>query len=114
MAERGLDRAAAAEFDEQVRALMDEDEEQFETRAKALAWLDDPANEVMCQVCGWTRGMVCPECAKGCGCETRCTGWRHQEWGGTGGIGEDDDEDVESYCPECGAAEGLYEECRCG
>jgi hypothetical protein len=110
MTERGLDQAAAAELDEQVRALMDEDDEQFETYTEALAWLDDPANEVMCQVCGWTRGMVCPECAQGCGCSTDCAGWRHQEWGGA----EDVDEDGEFYCSECGAVAGLYEECQCG
>lgn len=34
----------------------------------------------LCDICGWTIGMVCPECP-GCGCYTgRCTGWRHSEY----------------------------------
>lgn len=50
-----------------------------ETPAEAVAIMTDPANEVMCERCGWTNGMVCPECS-GCGCENGwCTGWRHKE-----------------------------------
>jgi hypothetical protein len=65
--------------------------------AEAVAFLEDPANELLCEVCGWTMGMICPECSKGCGCETRCSGWRHAEWGF-----EDDDDPASSECPECG------------
>ncbi|MGW4784960.1 hypothetical protein [Streptomyces sp. NPDC004230] len=35
---------------------------------------NDPANQLMCRDCGWTYGMVCPECANGCGREYDCTG----------------------------------------
>jgi hypothetical protein len=58
---------------------MDEADETFE---EASAWYDDPANQLLCGTCGWTLGMICPECAKGCGCETSCTGWRHAEYAG--------------------------------
>lgn len=45
----------------------------------AVGYITDPANEVMCETCGWTYGMVCPECP-GCGCYNgRCSGWRHRE-----------------------------------
>ncbi|MCF6467321.1 hypothetical protein FAF44_02690 [Nonomuraea sp. MG754425] len=51
-----------------------------ETPGEAVAIMTDPANEILCEDCGWTVGMVCPECSKGCGCETDCTGWRHREY----------------------------------
>jgi hypothetical protein len=108
MAQRGLDRAAAAELDDHVRDLMARRDDEFETYADALAWLDDPANEVMCDTCGWTWGMVCPECDKGCGCETRCTGWRHDNYSD---LSEDDHDD--EGCEECGAGSGPYDECQC-
>jgi hypothetical protein len=109
MAERGLDREAAAELDGRARDLMDRDEE-FETYDDALAWLDDPANEVMCDTCGWTWGMVCPECDKGCGCETRCTGWRHKDWSNSG---DDEDMDDRWECEECGGGDDAYTGCQC-
>jgi hypothetical protein len=65
------------------------------TYAEAVAFLEDPGNEIMCEVCGWTYKMVCPECAKGCGCEWRCSGWRHREWN------YDDDPEPEP-CYNCG------------
>lgn len=73
----------------------------------------DPANQVMCDRCGWTNGMVCPECEPGCGCSVGCTGWRHEEVRAATG---DYDEDDDPYgCPECGAGGGgdPYGECVC-
>lgn len=74
---------------------------------------EDPANQIMCRDCGWTYGMVCPECAKGCGCEYECTGWRHEEM--RAATGNYDDEDDPNACPECGAGGGSdpYGECCC-
>lgn len=75
------------------------DEGAFDTREEADAYVCDPANEVMCRACGWTYGMVCPECP-GCGCYNgRCSGWRHREWASQD---EDDPEDRYDECPECG------------
>ncbi len=83
-----------------------------ETPEEAEAVLTDPANETLCEVCGWTMGMICPECS-GCGCDTgRCTGWRHAEYDGpdeeeaTSGYGQED-------CEECGGMAGPYDECVC-
>ena len=75
---------------------------------------NDPANQVMCKTCGWTYGMVCPECAEGCGCEYECTGWRHAEMrAATGDYDEDDDNGM--GCSECGAGSSgdPYGECVC-
>lgn len=87
------------------------------TYQEAVAVLEarrnDPANQVMCRDCGWTNGMSCPECAKGCGCEYDCTGWRHEEMRAATG---DYDEDDDPYgCRECGAGGGgdPYGECCC-
>lgn len=63
--------------------------------AAAVAWLEDPARKTLCETCGWTVGMTCPECS-GCGCDARCTGWRHDEFG-------QDDDEPEDYQCECGA-----------
>jgi hypothetical protein len=86
------------------------EEYDVKTVPEALAVLNAPENQLLCGICGWTNGMVCPECAKGCGCETRCSGWRHSEYGP-----EDDDPQTQE-CPGCGAdiGEGSYEECFCG
>ncbi|GAA0286968.1 hypothetical protein GCM10010302_26660 [Streptomyces polychromogenes] len=60
------------------------------------------ADDTLCETCGWTFGMVCPECSKGCGCSVGCTGWRHGEYAGdtdpakVGGPFCDDD-----YCEGC-------------
>jgi hypothetical protein len=80
-----------------------------ETPQEAEAWLADPANKVMCEDCGWTWGMICPECTPGCGCGTgRCSGWRHSEYDDP-----NDDEEEEHGCPECGGGYDTYEECVC-
>lgn len=50
-------------------------------------------DDVLCERCGWTFGMMCPECSKGCGCSVGCTGWRHWEYG-------DQDDDAGPY--DCG------------
>lgn len=81
------------------------------TFAEAQVEYDDPRNEVMCDKCGWTYGMVCPECP-GCGCyNTRCSGWRHDEF-------MDPDERAElererNECPECGGDSTNHYDCRC-
>lgn len=74
---------------------------------------NDPANQIMCRLCGWTYGMVCPECATGCGCEYECTGWRHEEM--RAATGDYDPDDDPNACPECGAGGGSdpYGECVC-
>jgi len=70
---------------------------------------NNPRNQLLCETCGWTNGMVCPECP-GCGCyNDQCSGWRHHEY-----AHEDDDYDPNG-CPECGAGGGddPYGECCC-
>lgn len=85
-ARRHLRRRDARRFEARVDELWAESDW---TRAYCRAWLLDPRNETLCDECGWTNGMVCPECERGCGCETRCSGWRHNEWG------NDDDTDTD-------------------
>lgn len=97
---------------ERIRALM-EAYEDVRTMKDAVAIIEDPRNQLLCEKCGWTNGMVCPECDKGCGCEYGCTGWRHHEY-----AHEDDDYDDPDhgvYCRECGAggSGNPYEECTC-
>ncbi|MFE2305016.1 hypothetical protein [Streptomyces sp. NPDC059411] len=48
--------------------------------------------DLLCETCGWTLGMLCPECP-GCGCSTGCTGWRHGEYG---------DQDADDEPGDCG------------
>jgi hypothetical protein len=101
----GISHQTAYEDVRAIRALMDEEEW---TWAEAEDFYDDPANQLLCEKCGWLVGMICPECP-GCGCYNgECTGWRH---------GEDmtDDEAAEEICDECGAdvSLGSYDECRC-
>jgi hypothetical protein len=69
------------------------------TYAEAVAVLEHPNNQILCEDCGWTVGMICPECPGGCGCYNgRCSGWRHSEYG--------DEPDPDSTdCPECGASD---------
>lgn len=81
--------------------------------AAATLEAPDPGDEVLCETCGWTVGMICPECP-GCGCYNgRCSGWRHEEY-------MDEDEAAElrelERCEECGAdtSMGSYDECLCG
>lgn len=36
-------------------------------------------HDTLCESCGWTYSMICPECASGCGCSTGLHGmapWR--------------------------------------
>lgn len=40
----------------------------------------EPRYKMLCETCGWSLVMICPECSKGCGCETGCTGWRHRDY----------------------------------
>jgi hypothetical protein len=70
------------------------------------AVIDDPANQVLCETCGRTNAMACPECPSGCGCSTGCSGWRHAEY-----VREDElNEDRDDVC-ECGSTT-VYE-CVC-
>lgn len=82
------------------------------TYAEAVAYLAvDTTRQLLCETCGWSVAMVCPECP-GCGCYNgQCTGWRHSEY-----AEDDPDNDVDSWgCPECGAGGGgdPYGECTC-
>jgi hypothetical protein len=82
------------------------------TYKDAVAFLEqernDPANELLCEKCGWTVGMVCPECP-GCGCyNLTCTGWRHREYWTA-------EEEADFYeCPECGGDTRNHYDCTCG
>lgn len=58
----------------------------------------DEAEDVMCTACGWTFGMICPECP-GCGCyNSQCSGWRHA---GYAQDADDDSEPGDCGDPEC-------------
>jgi hypothetical protein len=103
-AARARARAAGENYTEARTAVLvirERMAEADETYEQAEAWYDDPANQPLCQACGWSRGMVCPECRPGCGCSVGCSGWRHREWGPNAG---DDDlpDDGPDVC-ECGA-----------
>ncbi|GAA2798619.1 hypothetical protein GCM10010470_37260 [Saccharopolyspora taberi] len=75
--------------------------------AEAEAVFDDPANQLLCETCGWTVAMICPECTAGCGCNNgRCSGWRHAEFAG--------DDDEMNSCPECGGDPSNHYSCECG
>jgi hypothetical protein len=40
----------------------------------------EPCYQLLCETCGWTLDMICPECP-GCGCYNgQCTGYRHVEY----------------------------------
>lgn len=69
---------------------------------------NNPLNQLLCETCGWTNRMVCPECS-GCGCDDYCSGWRHTEFA------EGDPDHDTRGCPECGAGSGgnPYGECCC-
>jgi hypothetical protein len=71
---------------------------------------NDPRNQLLCDTCGWSVGMICPECP-GCGCYTgQCSGWRHHEYSEP----DYDDPDYGVYCRECGAGSSSpYDECTC-
>ncbi|MEU6562665.1 hypothetical protein [Nocardia nova] len=77
------------------------------TFAEAEVVHDDPRNELLCETCGWTVGMVCPECP-GCGCYNgRCSGWRHREY-----MHEDDLDELYA-CEECGGDTRTGYDCAC-
>jgi len=80
-----------------MQALVDEGS--CENWDEADAYVRDPRNQLLCRVCGWTFGMICPECSKGCGCQVGCSGWRHREWGQND---SDEYEDPYAFCEECG------------
>lgn len=91
-----------------IQRLLDDGE--FDTREEADAHVCDPANQLLCGTCEWTRGMICPECAKGCGCSYNCSGWRHDEFGP-----DDFADDEERHCGECGGVDdGSGYGCSCG
>ncbi|MFG1913002.1 hypothetical protein [Kribbella sp. NPDC048928] len=71
---------------------------------------NDPANQLLCEECGWTVGMICPECP-GCGCYNHvCTGWRHLEFA----LGDEDPAaEYEEVCEECGGNPGTPYGCEC-
>jgi hypothetical protein len=82
--------------------------DQDRTYAEAVDFLSDPGNRTMCETCGWTNYMVCPECP-GCGCyNLRCSGWRHEE-----AMTDDELEELrqDDRCEECGADHGYG--CNC-
>ena len=89
-----------------IRERMRETGESFQ---EASAHYDDPATTLLCATCGWTVGMVCPECSPGCGCVSTCSGWRHREYSHDDDLMDDDDGDCEC---ECGASHEY--ECVCG
>lgn len=84
----------------------------IDTYKAAVTFLEqernDPANQLLCETCGWTVGMVCPECP-GCGCYNgQCTGWRHLEY-----MHEDERRDYYA-CDECGGDTRNHYSCTCG
>lgn len=82
-----------------------------ETPHEAVAIMTDPANEILCKECGWTVGMVCPECP-GCGCyDSQCSGWRHREYMHPDDLAEL--EALEAECPECGGDTRTGYDCHC-
>lgn len=74
------------------------------TYAAAVAMVEDPFRQVLCEKCGWTKGMACPDCKDGCGCNTECSNWRHIQY--------TYDED-EHGCIECGGDDGQTYGCSC-
>lgn len=107
---KNLPYQAAREDVVLIHELMGEEELTFE---EAEALYDDPGNQLLCETCGWTLAMICPECT-GCGCSNgRCTGWRHREY-----LTDEEREELRDAerCDECGAdtSLGSYEECHCG
>lgn len=67
----------------------------------------DPRYQLLCEKCGWTVAMVCPECP-GCGCyDGQCDGWRHHEYAEA----VEEEDAYEEGCPECGASHEYHCEC---
>lgn len=104
--------AVAIERDPRMEAICDVlSSADVRTHAGALAVLDDPLNQTLCEECGWIVAWVCPECP-GCGCYSgQCSGWRHAEVSAMYG---DDDPEEAMGCDECGSGSGgPYDECMC-
>ncbi|MFF3547086.1 hypothetical protein ACFYXD_35275 [Streptomyces platensis] len=83
------------------------------TYREAVDYLhNDPRRQVLCETCGWSVAMVCPECP-GCGCYNgQCSGWRHSEYAHEDDDYDDPDRNV--YCQDCGAGSSSpYDECTC-
>lgn len=81
------------------------------TYREAVDYLQrDPRRQLLCEKCGWSMAMICPECP-GCGCYNgECSGWRHHEYAEP----DYDDPDYGVYCRECGAGSSSpYDECTC-
>jgi hypothetical protein len=98
----------AREVELDIRTRMDETGEGY---AEAEAIVTHPANQVICHTCGWTAGMVCPECP-GCGCyNLQCSGWRHREYMHPHDLAEL--EAAEAECPECGGDTRTGYDCHC-
>lgn len=75
---------------------------------EAEAIYDDPANQVICDTCGWTAGMTCPECPSGCGCNNlTCSGWRHDEFM------LDEEREELNACLDCGGDTTSPYGCEC-
>lgn len=103
-AERGVPYQQAREEAIAIHELAAEEEI---TLAEAEAIYDNPLNQLLCEICGWTGGMACPECS-GCGCNNfTCTGWRHREY-----MHEDDRAELYA-CDECGGDTRTGYDCRC-
>ncbi|MDT8916253.1 hypothetical protein [Amycolatopsis sp. PS_44_ISF1] len=104
--EQGLTYQQARDDVRQIRELADDRELTF---VEAEAFFDDPGNRLLCRTCGWTVGMICPECTEGCGCaNSYCSGWRHDEY-------MDAEERAElDACSECGGDSTSDYGCECG
>ncbi|GAA0439353.1 hypothetical protein [Streptomyces luteireticuli] len=95
---------------DRIREVMLQDRD-VQTVDAAVAILEDPGNDPLCERCGWTVSMVCPECP-GCGCYNgQCSGWRHGEYqeemdAATGEIRE--------YECDCGWYGSGFHCCDCG
>ena len=98
-------RAIDAPYEPGLLSVSEVMQERGFTYAEAVAFLEDPAHRTMCEDCGWTFGMVCPECS-GCGCDRSCSGWRHREF-----AADDDPDYADLYCEECGA--DSHYQCSC-
>jgi hypothetical protein len=89
-----------------IRILAVEDELTYD---EAQAKFDDPLQQLLCDNCGWTVAMACPECSPGCGCNNlTCSGWRHLEY-----MTEEEEEELNA-CPECGGDGTSPYACACG
>lgn len=104
---RGINYTQAREELVWIKTMLDDGE--FETFAEADEFVRDERNHVMCRICGWTYGMVCPECP-GCGCYNgRCSGWRHREMMDAEELAELDYQE----CEDCGGDVTNPYDCVC-